>query len=253
MRTNWIPTALILAAAAAAWAAPDGGAAPPPASKDAAAAEYIKELQPKLGKQSDQEAKDSIKKLVEFWKDKEVADATKKPAPDILGRYAREEKSAVATDALDALGECGAVGAQPVLEALDKTLKAKEPSTDVYKHAFDALKKMADPKPSTTKALTDYLKNKTDEVVGKAAEAMGGYANAPGKVRKTLFEELVKQTEGVSSSAKSAKNAPQVHKWQIIGGAVVGTLNALSKEQFKDPEDARKWFEKHKDDKMWDT
>ncbi len=252
-RTTWPATMVFLAAASAAWAAPDGGAAPPAAGKDAAAAEFIKEVQAKFGKQSDQEEKDAVKKLVEFWKDKDVSEATKKPTPDVLGRYAREEKTAVATDAIDALGELGVVGAQPVLEALDKTLKAKDPSVDVYKHAFDALKKIADPKPTTTKALVDYLKFKTDEVVGKAAEAMGGYKSAPGKVRKMLFEEILKQTEGVASGAKSAKNAAQVHKWQVIGGAVVGSLNALSGQSLKDPEEARKWFNDHKGDKMWDT
>jgi len=259
----WMSAALVLAAASAASAGPDGGAGggaqpnppgtAPAASKDAAAAEYIKDVQAKLGKQSDQEAKESIKKLVEIWKDKDVTDATKKPAPDIVAKYAREEKTAVATDAIDAFAEFGSTGATEALETLDRTLKAKEPSADIYKHCFDTLKKLADVKPATVKALQEYLKYKTDEVVAKAADAMSGYRNAPGKVRRGMLEELIKQTEGVSSGAKNAKNSALVHKWQVIGGPAVAALNALSGQTFKDPEEARKWFNDHKGDKSWDT
>jgi hypothetical protein len=261
-RTLWLSAALFLSALAlpassAALAAPEGDegkpAAPPAASKDAAAAEYLKTLAGKIGKQSDQEAKESIKKLVEIWKDKDVTDATKKSAPDLVAKLARDDKTAVATDAVDSLAEFGAVGASHVLDTLEKTLKAKEPSVDVYKHCFDSLKKLADTKPATVKALQDYLKYKTDDVVGKAADAMSGYRNAPGKVRRALLEELIKQTEGVSSQAKNAKNSAQVQKWQVIGGSVVAALNALSGQVFKDPEEARKWFNDHKGDKSWDS
>ena len=63
MRRNiWLSAALVLFAAPASFASPEDPPATPPAamSKDAAAAEYLKELQGKLGKQADQEAKDSI-------------------------------------------------------------------------------------------------------------------------------------------------------------------------------------------------
>ncbi len=255
MRRNiWLSAALVLFAAPASFASPEDPPATAPAmTKDAEAAEYLKTVQTKLGKQADQEAKDSIKKLVEIWKDKDVTDATKKPAPDILAKYAKEDKAAVALDAVDAFAEFGAAGAQPVLDVIDRTLKAKEPSADVYKHGFDALKKIADVKPATVKALQEYLKYKTDEVVAKAAEAMSGYRNAPGKVRRGMLEELIKQTEGVSSGAKNAKNSGQVHKWQVIGGSAVAALNALSGQVFKDPEEARKWFNDHKGDKSWDN
>jgi hypothetical protein len=254
-RNIWLSAALLLLAAPMSFASPEDPPATPPAgaSKDAAAAEYLKEVQGKIGKQSDQEAKDSIKKLVEIWKDKDVTEATKKPAPEVVAKYAREEKMGVATDAIDALAEFGPAGAGPVLDAIERTLKAKEPSVDLYKHGFEALKKIADPKPSTVKALQEFLKYKTDEVVGKACDAMAGYRNAPGKVRRGMLEELIKQTEGVSSGAKNAKNSALVHKWQVIGGPAVAALNALSGQTFKDPEEARKWFNDHKGDKSWDT
>jgi len=261
--TNWTAAALLAAVSticlAGDGAPPAGGQPNPPAtppagaSKDAAAADYIKDVQAKQSKQSDQEAKDSIKKLVEFWKDKDVTDATKKPIPDVVGKYAREDKMSVATDAIDALGEFGAAGAPPTTDALERTLKAKDPSVDVYKHCFDTLKKLADTKPSTVKTLTDCLKFKIDEVVGKAADAMSGYKAAPGKVRKVMFEEILNQTQGVASQAKSAKNAGMVHKWQVIGGNVIAALNALSGQTFKDPDEARKWFNDNKGAKMWDS
>lgn len=258
-RTIWLAAALALAASAGIAAAGDGAGQPnppgsqPAADKDAAAAEYVKEVQAKLSKYSDQEAKDSIKKLVAIWKDTAVSEATKKPVPDLVAKYAREEKMSVATDAIDAFGEFGSAGAALACETLERTLKAKDPSADVYKHCFETLKKLADTKPATIKTLQECLKFKIDEVVGKAADAMTGYKSAPGKVRKELFEELLKQTEGVFAASKSAKNSAQVHKWQVIGGSAVAALNALSGQQFADPEAARAWFNKNKGDKMWDS
>jgi len=258
---------LVLAVAApfAALAGQDGGnppgggqPAPPTApaqnTKDADAAAYLKDVKAQMDKQADVDAKIAIKKLIGIWKDKEVADETKKPIPDLLERYARADKTAVAIDAIEGLGELGAVaGAKPVLGILDRALKAKEPSVDVYGSCLRALKKLADPKPGTVKALEDLLKHRMDDVAGKAADAMSGYKEAPGKIRRELLEELIKGTEGLFSAAKDPKNGAQVRRWNIIQGNVVIALNALSGQAFKNPEEARKWFNDHKKDKSWDS
>lgn len=261
MQLAGLTLALLLAAPLNASAQEGGGGTPPvapPAStqnaKDVEAALFLKELKPKLGKEADQDAKISIKRLVAVWKDKEVTDETKKPVPDYLERYAREDKTIVSMDAIDGLGDLGpAAGAGPVLSILEHELKAKEPSVDVYGSCLRAMQKLADTKKTTVKALQDLLKHKMDDVVAKAADAIAGYKDAPGKIRRDLLEELIKSSEGTASQAGDAGNAGQVRKWNIIQGSVMKALNALSGQKFKDPAEARKWFNDHKKDKSWDT
>ena len=258
--------ALVVAAPLASAAFADGGGTPPanppagtpPAegqpTKDQAAAQYLKELKPQLAKIADADAKTAIKKLVEIWKDKDVTEDTKKPVPDFLEGFGKDDKTLVAIDAIDGLAELGAAeGSPPVLRILERSLKAKDPSVDVYGSCLRAMKKLADPKASTVKALTDLLKSKYDDVVGKAADAMSGYKDAPGKVKKELLEELIKSTEGTSSAAQDPKNSGQVRKWNIIQTNVMNALKALSGQQFKDVAAARQWFNQHKKDKTWDS
>lgn len=267
MRSSfWLTAALIVAAPLSALALGDGAGTPPanppagtpPAegqqTKDAAAAQYMKDLKAQLSKIADADAKTAIKKLVEIWKDKEVTDETKKAVPDLLEHFGRDDKALVAIDGLDALSELGAAeGTAPVLRILDRALKAKDPSVDIYGSCLRALKKLADVKPATIKSLTDLLKSKYDDVVGKTADTISGYNNAPGKVRRELLEEVIKATEGTSGAAKDPKNAGQVRKWNIIQTNVMSALKALSGQQFKDVAEARTWFNQHKKDKSWDT
>ena len=249
-----------LAVAGAAWAGPDGaggaagGANPPatPPTKDAEAATFLKELPPLMAKQSDEDARKAIARLQEIWKDKEVTDATKKPVPEILEKYGKDGKSMVASIAIEALGGLGPAGGPPLMDLLDRALKAKEPSAETYGNCLRAIKKAADPRPATVKGLLELLKYKLDDVVAKAADAISGYKDAPGKVRREMLEEVIKQSEGVFSSSKDAKNGSAVTKWRIIQGSVLSALNALSGQQFADPSAARAWFNDHKKDKQWD-
>jgi hypothetical protein len=258
MNRSALLCALLALAATAPALAKDGGAAPPagqpPAAgptKDAEAVQFLKELQPQIGKQADSDAKSSIKKLVDYWKDKDVSEATKKPIPELLHKYAKDAKLSVPLDAIDALGETGQAGASALLDLLERTLKEKEPNADTYSHSLASLKKIADPRPATVKQLVDLLKFKVDAVIAKAADAISGYKDAPGKVRKELFEELVKQSEGVFNGSKDAKKSDLVRRWQVIGASVVNALNALSGQKFSDPAAARQWFNDHKTDKIW--
>lgn len=236
----------------------DGGAPTPPAqppapTKDQLAVQYLKEVKAKASKMADPDAKAAIKKLVEMWKDKELAEETKKPIPDLLEQFGREDKTLVAIDAIDALGELGAVGAPPALRILERSLKAKEPSVDIYGSCLRALKKVADQKKGTVGSLVDLLKHNSPDVVGKAADAIGGYKEAPGKLRRELLEEVIKATEGTCSQAKDPKNSGQVRKWNIIQTSVMNAINGLSGQKFKDVQEARQWFNEHKKDKSWDT
>jgi hypothetical protein len=245
--------ALVFAAASPPASAEDDANPPaqPAPTKDEAAAQTVKQIKAQASKMPDAEAKAAIAKLLEIWKDKEVADATKKPIPDILQTFGRGDKAQIA--AIDALAELGAPGAGPAVAILEHALKAKEPSHDVYGSCLRALGKIADTKKSTLDTLTDLLKHRMDDVVGKAAQAMQGYKEAPGKVRRELLEELIKNTEGVASQANDAKNATQVRKWNIIQTAVMGAVNALSGQKFSKMTEARAWFNEHKKDKIWDS
>lgn len=262
-RTLWISLALLAAAPFAGPALADGDAPPaggPPKveepkelTKDQIAVQFMKDTKAKMAKMADQDAKAAIKRLLEIGKDKELADETKKGVPALLESFGRNDKTLVAIDAIDALGELGGPGAaSSALGILEHSLKAKEPSVDIYGSCLRALKKLGDTKSSTVKTLQDLLKHTKDDVVGKAADALGGYKEAPGKVRRELLEELIKGTEGTCAKAKDAKNSNDVRKWNIIQSGVMNSINALSGQKFKDVQEARTWFNEHKKDKSWD-
>jgi hypothetical protein len=247
---------VVLAASFLATSRAEDPPAQPPAkveTKDQTSQAYLKDLKAQMAKMADQDAKTAIKKLVEMWKDKELSEDTKKPIPGLLEQFGREDKTLVAIDAIDGLGELDAAAASgSVLKILDKSLSAKEPSVDIYGSCLRAMKKLADQKPASVKALLDYLKSPKDDVVGKAAEAISGYKDAPGKLRKELLEEVIKSTEGVCAKSKDAKNANDVRKWNIIQSGVMRALNDLSGQKFADVQAARQWFNDHKKDKSWD-
>jgi hypothetical protein len=249
--------AALVALPVAAWAGDgEGGQSPPPATKtptkDAEAAEYMKTLAPTISKQADADAKTAIKKLVEIWKDKDVSDATKKGVPDLLEKYARGDSVSVAIESVQHMAELSpAAGAPPTVSVLERTLKAKTPEKELYRACFATLKKLADTKGSTVKTLADALKFRSDDVIARAADAMAGYKEAPGKVRKEMLEELIKLTEGVFQGAQGGKNSTLTDRWNVIKASAMGAMNALSGQTFKDPSEARGWFNDHKDDKSW--
>jgi hypothetical protein len=254
---------ILVLAAQPAWARPDGAqTVKPPGNpstekqanpKDVEAAAYIKQATAQFGKQSDAEAKASIEKLVAIWKDKDVTDTTTKPIPELLERYAKQDVLTIAVAAIEGLGQLDASAAAPsVLAVLQRTMKAKDPVQDLYAACFSALKKLADPKASTLATLEDYLDHRIDGVISRTADAIAGYANAPGDVRRDLFEALIKKFEGVFNASNSSKKNPaQAQKWAAVAGPVMSALNAVSGQSFRDPAQARQWFNDHKEAKFW--
>jgi hypothetical protein len=220
------------------------------ATKDAELAAYLKELGPQVSKQDDAAAKAAIQKLLGYWKDKDVSEAAKKPIPDLLEKYGRSDAPATAVEGIAALGELGPAGAPPTLSLLDRALKEKTPDAETYRACFMALRKLADPKPATIKAIEEAMRFRVDDVVGHAFNAVSGYKDAPGKVRKELLEESVKQAESVFNNA-NGKNSAAIAKWTAIKSYAMSALNALSGQTFKDPAEARAWFNDHKGDKSW--
>jgi hypothetical protein len=218
------------------------------------AAKWLELVKSQIGKQDEAGAKESIARLVAVWKDKDVLPDTKKAVPDLLERYAKDDRMVVAVvAAVDAMAELGPeAGGKALREVLERALKAKQPSVDVYGAALRALKKLADPSKPTIDLLVDLLKRKENDVVGKAADAMAGYKEAPMKVRKDLVEEVLKLGESVYQGSRDGKDAALVAKWGEIQGGVMAALRTLTGQNFPDPTAARKWFNDHKKDaKAW--
>ncbi|MEN8148810.1 MAG: hypothetical protein ABFS86_03240 [Planctomycetota bacterium] len=81
--------------------------------------------------------------------------------------------------------------------------------------------------------------------MGLAARTLAGYEKASGKVRKELFEEVLKSSEGVYSGFNNS-NPNLERKWNVIGEDVNEALSKLSHVKLSDPGVARKWFNDNK-------
>lgn len=263
LNRNAILTLAFAAALAGGVAAPDATsrafaqdppAAPPAETPDQKAAAYIKTVKAAQAKQAEGDAKTAIAELLKFYADAAIGAENKKQVVELLAKYSRmSDKVVVQTSALEAFGQLApADGSKPALDFIQAELKNKAPNVDLYSAAFRALKKLADPAKGTVAAILEYLKYKDDMVVGKACDALSGYKGAPGKLRKEMLEELIKQTEGVFAGSKQADNKAAQRKWNIIQPNAVAALQALSGQSLADPSAARAWYnDNKKNDKVW--
>ncbi len=131
-------------------------------------------------------------------------------------------------------------------KSLDRALKAKPiMKTEIYEACFAALGKLASPK--SIKTLTGFLKYKEPDVIAQAANALKGYAGAPGKIRKEIFEEILKMSEGVYSKASADANSPEAKRWRVYGPAMIEAMKSVShQDELADPRQFRAWFNDHK-------
>ena len=191
-------------------------------------------------------------RLVRIWKDEQVDKEAKDPIPKLLRKIASSRDEVAARAGVNTLAQLGPEHAtKTIVKVLDRTLKAKEPSKMVYKACLMSLGRLADPSKTAVKTLVDLLKYKDADVVNGAAMALAGYGNAEGSLRKHLFEEVVKQSEGVFSGSRKG-DANQQRRWGVIRGGVLQALHRLSGTKQQDPEQARRWFNDHKKDReVW--
>lgn len=233
---------------------PAKGDAPPKPSADEETAKWLDELKGRVAKQEESDATAAIQRLVGIWADKALLPETKKPVPDLLERYAKDDdKPAVVLAAIEAIGTLGSeAGGKSLCGILERALKAKTPSMDVCGACLRGLKKLADPAKGTTDLLLDLLKRKENDLVGRAADAISGYKDAPGKLRKELVEEVLKTAESVFQASRDGKDSAAVTKWNVIQSGVMSALRSLTSQNFSDPVVARRWFNDHKKDaKAW--
>jgi hypothetical protein len=256
MPSSKLALVLLFGAALAPAAARGDGPAPAPAPAvphEADAVKFMHELQDTIAKQTDDQALASIKQLVAFWKDATDKDSTTAPMPGLVAWYARRKIPAVSAAGIGGLADIGkGEGTRNLLQILDTFLDRDGATATTTAQTFAALKKVADPDPAVVKTLLKYLFYKDDSVIAKAADTLGGYATAPGDLRKELFEELLRNFEGLAAEARKAANKSAANKWGIVGGSVDGALGALAHQSFTDPAAARKWLnEHHRDPAAW--
>ncbi|HVS09781.1 MAG TPA: HEAT repeat domain-containing protein [Planctomycetota bacterium] len=101
--------------------------------------------------------------------------------------------------------------------------------------------------------LVKLLTDKEAQVQGAAAEALGEYDGADLKVRKEVFEELLKLITTVKGMVDSDPNDTIAReRYDVIAAPIITSLQRLSKHQEHDPAEWQRWWNKNKRDD-WDA
>jgi len=221
----------------------------PTASEKAEA--FAKAYKKGMKKMTSAEQMEGVDRMVADFMNKEVTEkGARKAIRESLSKTTIvKDKTVVAhvMKKVEALGEDAVV---LILPALQRELAKKAPEESIYETALETLGKIRSENKAVIKLLTKLLKDKENEIVGLAARTIAGYAEASGRVRKELFEEVLKSTEGVYSGAQS-QNQTLERKWNVIGDDVVDALSKVAHVKLADPALARKWFNDNKK-KSWD-
>jgi len=95
--------------------------------------------------------------------------------------------------------------------------------------------------------LLDLLNDKDNTLIAAAAEALGEFGKAPQKVRKEIFNDLLKILVTTKALADSDINdIPMRDRWDVISAPITTTLQTLTKEKITDPEEWQRWWNKNK-------
>ena len=215
------------------------------------AEDYAKEFQKGLKKASSAEIIEGIDQLVVYWNDEKIDDrGARKEIFSGMEKATRSRDPVVVAHVLNKCADMGSESVRIVLFVLNRELSQKVPNDTVYETAFTTMGKLASIERPAIDALTDYLNHKDNAVVARAARAISGYENAAGEVRKMLFEEVIKSSEGTYSGAQ-AQNSALERKWNVIGDDEMSALNKLSGATQANPAEARRWFNDNKT-RSWD-
>ncbi len=196
-----------------------------------------------------------------------------------------QEAVALIDQLLQEFPACGPKDRAAVVKALDKLFKEKRPEQDggrqnqLFLAAATALGEMA---PESVDALVGWIDHKTHrrdlalqrvlilkaggtkhedahktifkllkhhepQMQAAAAEALGYYAEADEKVRKDTFEGLLKLMMNVKGQKDSDPNDIIAReRWDIISAPIITSLQALSGESIRDPQEWQRWWNKNK-------
>lgn len=142
-----------------------------------------------------------------------------------------------------ALGEMG-VDASKTLEKWIGNKKHRK-DTALQRQLILSLGKTKDPKAS--KKLLDLLNDDENVLVGATAEALANYASADQKLRKEIFNDLLKLL--MTTKALKDANAGNIvarDKWDVIAAPIITTLQELSGHDERKPEEWQRWWNKNK-------
>ncbi|MDA1265255.1 MAG: HEAT repeat domain-containing protein [Planctomycetota bacterium] len=95
------------------------------------------------------------------------------------------------------------------------------------------------------KPLADLLGEDVPQIVGAAAAALGNFDGKDQKVRKSLFEDLLKKMESYRENARGNDSTAQA-LWGALRGPGNQSLGKLSGARQNDPESWRRWWNKNK-------
>ena len=147
-----------------------------------------------------------------------------------------------------ALGEMG----EFATKTLEKWVGNKKHRKDIalQRQLILSLGKTKDVK--AVKKLLDLLNDNDNVLVGATAEALSQFDGAALKVRKEIFNDLLKlmmTTKALKDS--DANDIVSREKWDVIAAPIITTLQALSGHDERKPEEWQRWWNKNKK-KDWD-
>lgn len=203
---------------------------------------FLKQYEEQLSKMTEADAIAGIDKLKGWFLDAKTPEDGKKVIIKAFStKVVRQHKEAYLEAAAKALGDMPGDESVTLLKYLvDSALNQKNVVAAVARAGLAGLGKHASLKQGDLKFLLDLLKGK-DEFISEVARALGGYAKAPGAVRKDIFEELLKRSEGTFSKSEANDNNAK-RAWNIWGSEVVDGMKKLSRQNFEKPPEFRKWF-----------
>lgn len=211
--------------------------------KAAEVKQFLESYEETLSKMTDEDAIAGLGKMKAWYLDKEVPEESKKSILKTFGTKVIRQRSreAYLEAAAKTMGEFADPDVVIILKQLvDFAMGQKVPIPNVASAGLRALGKIASPKAADVKFLSDLLKGK-DDFIADAARALGDYDKSPGAIRKEIFEDLLKISEGVfSGSEKNDTNMKR--KWNIWGTDVVDAMKKLSRQNCANPIEFRKWF-----------
>jgi hypothetical protein len=150
--------------------------------------------------------------------------------------------------AAQALAQMGPESVKPLTSWIGH--KAHKKDLLVQRELILALGMTMDEK--SIKTLLDLLKNKDATLQAAASEALGQHSGRDQKVRKEIFEEVLKiVTAAHNLVEQDVTNNIARERYDAIKGSMITTLQIMSGESLREPNQFRTWWNKNKK-KNWD-
>lgn len=145
--------------------------------------------------------------------------------------------------AAEALGMMGPESVKPLIGWVGH--KQHDEDLALQRKLILSLGKTKDEKAADT--LLDLLDNHQPQIQAAGAEALINYDGAEEKLRKRIFEDLLKTLMRVRAVIDQDQNEIIEHeRWDIISGPIVSTLKRLSGQDINDAHDWQHWWNKNK-------